>query len=218
MTDVKRKSGRGTKAALTNEEQALWDHASQSMKPLRKPKGRVLDGADGAALEPVVASAKARGKPGLDGLPGLPKKPVLQPVPARVVAQVAPELAAFDRKSAKRLRAGHIEIDARLDLHGMYQDEAHAALRRFLLAGYANGARWMLVITGKGAPRRSGWFGENGEANACGGYEEARGVLRRNVPRWLCEPDLRAIVVSYTQAAIAHGGEGAIYVQLRKRG
>ena len=157
-------------------------------------------------------------------LPGLPARPVAPP--AAKTAHKTPELAAFDRKSARRIRAGHIEIDARLDLHGMFQEEAHSALRRFLFSCHANGARWVLVITGKGAPRRSGWFSDDGEPHrgdfggdrGGGNRDEPRGVLRRNVPRWLGEPDLRAIVVSYTQAAIGHGGEGAIYVQLRRRG
>lgn len=218
MTVGKSKKGRPSKVSLTSEEQALWEHASQTMKPLRKTKGRVLDGADEAALEPVLVSAKKRAKPGFDGLPGLPGYPVRPPVVSKPITKAMPELAAFDRKSAKRLRAGHIEIDARMDLHGMHQDEAHTALRRFLLSCQTNGARWVLVITGKGAPRRSGWFGTDGEARERDGRDEQRGILRRNVPRWLAEPDLRAIVVSYTQAAISHGGEGAIYVQLRKRG
>jgi DNA-nicking Smr family endonuclease len=47
--------------------------------------------------------------------------------------------------------------------------------------------------------------------------EPERGVLRRNVPRWLAEPDLRSIVVCYTAAAASHGGEGALYIQLRRR-
>ena len=68
----------------------------------------------------------------------------------------------------------------------------------------------MLVITGKGKP---GSAAEAGYRNP----ENERGVLKRNVPRWLEEPDVRTIVVSYTTAAIQHGGEGAIYVHLRAR-
>jgi DNA-nicking Smr family endonuclease len=47
--------------------------------------------------------------------------------------------------------------------------------------------------------------------------EPRRGVLRRNVPAWLEEPALRSIVLGYTAAGVRHGGEGALYVQLRKR-
>jgi DNA-nicking Smr family endonuclease len=115
-------------------------------------------------------------------------------------------LAALERRQARRLRSGQVEIEARLDLHGMRQSDAHAALRRFLLACHARGVRWALVITGKGATARGGASGEH-----------ERGVLRRNVPRWLAEPELRAIVISYTAAAAPHGGEGALYVQLRRR-
>ena len=207
--------GRRTKTGLSEEEQELWDHAAASMKPLRKAKGRVLDGADEAVFEPVAVKARKKAKivDGLAALPGLPAAPAVAKKPAKT-----PELAAFDRKSARRIRSGQIEIDARIDLHGMYQDEAHAALRRFLFSCYSNGARWVLVITGKGAPRRTGWFSDDGDPHHRDlGRDEPRGVLRRNVPRWLGEPELRAIVVSYTQAAIGHGGEGAMYVQLRRR-
>ena len=70
----------------------------------------------------------------------------------------------------------------------------------------------MLVITGKGAPARTA-LDERAERD---GIE--RGVLRRNVPRWLAEPELAGIVIGFTTAAVNHGGEGALYVHLRKRG
>ena len=208
--------GRRTKTGLSDEEQDLWDHAAASMEPLRRSKARVLDGADEAVFEPVAVKLRKKGKGSeiVAALPGLPAAP---PAVAKKPVKT-PELAAFDRKSARRIKTGQIEIDARIDLHGMYQDEAHGALLRFLFSCYSNGARWVLVITGKGAPSRSGWFSGDGEAHKLAhGRDEPRGVLRRNVPRWLGEPELRAIVVSYTQAAIGHGGEGAIYVQLRRR-
>jgi len=124
----------------------------------------------------------------------------------------APPLSLFDRKAARRLRGGQIEIEARVDLHGLRQSEAHSTLRRFLMSCQARGARWVLVITGKGAPRRRG---EDEDNHASRFGREERGVLKRNVPMWLAEPELRAIVVSFTTAAIQHGGEGALYVQLR---
>ena len=216
---------RKPKTGLTVEEQDLWDHTAASMTPLRRAKDRVLDGADDAVFEPVQVATKRGVKAAEAGatlLPGLPARPVMGTA-AKAVPKT-PELSAFDRKSARRIRAGHILIDARLDLHGMYQAEAHGALRRFLVSCHGNGARWVLIITGKGAPRRTSWFADDGEpfgghdGNRDGHRDEPRGVLRRNVPRWLSEPELRAIVVSYTQAAIGHGGDGAIYVQLRKRG
>jgi DNA-nicking Smr family endonuclease len=103
-----------------------------------------------------------------------------------------------------------VSIDARLDLHGMRQRDAHARLRAFLLDAHARGCRTVLVITGKGGESTQ----QDHLARAMG--EARRGVLRQGVPHWLEEPDLRAIVLSYTSASVRHGGEGALYVQLRK--
>ncbi len=92
---------------------------------------------------------------------------------------------------------GKEPIDARLDLHGLTQSEAHAALLRFLRNAHARDARLVLVITGKG---------RGGEP----------GVLRRQVPHWLGLPEFRALVVGFEDAHIAHGGEGALYVRVRR--
>jgi DNA-nicking Smr family endonuclease len=230
MNDEPNRAKKGRTAAhLTSDEQALWDHTARSIERLAaaKAKNRVLDGAEGAgdffeAMESaggVKRRAKAdRGTDGpspAGGLPGLPMPP---PTPDRRT----PALANFDRKAAKRLRAGRIVIEARMDLHGMRQDEAHGALSGFLRSCQARGMRWVLVITGKGAPRRSTWNSDGDDFRFemgsfdTGGRPEP-GILRRSVPRWLAEPDLRALVVSHTEAAANHGGEGALYVQLRRR-
>ena len=98
----------------------------------------------------------------------------------------------------QRVARGREAIDARFDLHGLTQSEAHAALLHFLRSASARGHRLALVITGKG--RR------NGEG----------GVLRRQVPQWLALPEFRSFVIGFEDAHIAHGGEGALYVRLRK--
>jgi DNA-nicking Smr family endonuclease len=205
--------GRKPRSGLTAEEQALWEHAAKSMTPLAKAKSRVPDGTDEflAAMEPEPPRRRAA-KGEAVALPGLPAAPAPPAKPKRT-----PELADFDRKSAKRLRGGQIEIEARIDLHGMRADEAHDALARFLSSCQAQGKRWVLVITGKGAPRRSAWVADDAPPRDDFGRNPP-GVIRRSVPGWLGAADLRAIVVSYTHAAIQHGGEGALYVQLRKRG
>jgi DNA-nicking Smr family endonuclease len=82
-------------------------------------------------------------------------------------------------------------------LHGFTQHEAHAALLRFLRNAVERDAHLVLVITGKG---------RGGEI----------GVLRRQVPQWLGLPEFRALVVGFEDAAIAHGGEGALYVRLKR--
>lgn len=103
----------------------------------------------------------------------------------------------IDRASWRRLKLGRQPIDARLDLHGMTQDQAHLRLERFLADHQKSGARCVLVITGKG--------GRNGEA-----------VLRAMVPRWLHEAGLRGRVITYTPARPEHGGAGALYVLLKR--
>ncbi len=197
------KRGKRSRSGLTPDEQALWDHAAASMTRLANAKDRIPDGpdpasfdADGfhaamagvqrrAAAETPSGKAMARkGMPPPFALPGLPSPPP----PAK--KSRSPELTAFDRKSAKRLRAGGIEIEARLDLHGMRQDEAHGALRRFLASCQSRELRWVLVITGKGAPERSGWFGDDGDPHPGSGgpsgadpWDRAapRGIIRRNI-------------------------------------
>jgi DNA-nicking Smr family endonuclease len=118
------------------------------------------------------------------------------------VAPPPPRLAPLTRRTKKRIARGNHAIDGRLDLHGMTQAEAHDALFGFLRAKQARGAKVVLVITGKGA---------RGSDDGGG-----RGVLKRMVPMWLGMPDFRGLIIGFESAAIGHGGEGALYVSLRK--
>jgi DNA-nicking Smr family endonuclease len=134
------------------------------------------------------------------------------PPPART-PRAPPELAEFDRRKARKIARGGQQIDARIDLHGLRLAEAQDILTGFLLRCYGNGCKTVLVITGKGRT-------ENSDRDPY--YEPFdlfaaadRGVLKTSLPRWLAEPELRAIVTSYTTAAQKHGGEGALYIQLR---
>jgi len=111
---------------------------------------------------------------------------------------VLPPLAPLGKRERTRLSRGRSEIEARLDLHGMTQARAHRALSGFLHRAHQDGLTFVLVITGKG---RSG--GESG-------------VLRRQVPEWLSLPEFRAFVVGFEEAHIGHGGEGALYVRIRR--
>lgn len=120
----------------------------------------------------------------------------------RVFAPSAPpptvDFSGVDRRSAERLRRGRYPVEARLDLHGLTQAEAHRALAGFVAGARAAGKRCVLVITGHG--RQSG------------------GVLKAAVPRWLAEPSLRAQVLLLAPAQPPHGGRGALYVLLRRDG
>lgn len=174
----------------------LWARVARSAKPLEK--GRVA---------PTVEAPKPRPKQKTKDAPPPPKlapKPVAKPAPAA-------RGEALNRQTARQLERGKLPVEARLDLHGMRQREAHAALRRFLKSAQGKGHRHVLVITGKGAaPNESRPFYESDE----------RGVLRQAVPHWLTAPDLAPVVLSYSEAPRRLGGEGALYVRLRalKRG
>ena len=113
----------------------------------------------------------------------------------------APPLAPIGRRERAQLSRGRKQIDARLDLHGMTQTRAHRALSDFLQRAHIGGLSFVLVITGKG-----------GAAVAHSG----RGVLRRQVPQWLNLPEFRNLVVGFEEAHIGHGGEGALYVRIRR--
>ncbi len=215
-------SSRWRKTQLSAEDQALWNHVVRSVAKPRRAKPRVAEVPSLAppaeseqALNPLeqrLKSAFSNSEP-----KSLRKRatcafstPARPPHPPNPTHQKTP-LANFDSKAVRRIRSGRIEIEARLDLHGMRQDEAHWALRSFLSGCQSRGLRWVLVITGKGRSAR------DCEAATTFHVGQDRGVLRRSVPRWLSEPDLRPLVVSYTTAALHHGGEGALYIQLRAR-
>lgn len=190
---------------LTKEDEALWEHTASTLKPLRAKKPRHHPGAATPEETPPFAPRTKAGKrPAAEAQPGAARSHASPPPPR---PQAAPDLNAFDRKAARRLRQGQIEIEARIDLHGMRQHEAHGALRRFLRSCFGRGLKWVLVITGKGGPQRA--------RDDDGFGTPERGVLRKSVPMWLAEPELRTMVVSFTTAAIPHGGEGALYVRLR---
>lgn len=174
---------------LSDDERVLWKGVIRSIKPLRKTPPIEPADAPPAAVQPA-AKPRARSAPA----------PIAPPAPPRPAAP--PPLAALGRKTKKRIARGTHSIDGRLDLHGMTQAEAHDALFGFLRARQARGARVVLVITGKGARG-----GDDG-----GG----RGVLKRMVPLWLGLPEFRGLVIGFEVAAVGHGGEGALYVSLRK--
>jgi DNA-nicking Smr family endonuclease len=115
--------------------------------------------------------------------------------------QAAPPLdrfAGIDRANAERLKRGLHKVEATLDLHGMTQAEAHRALAAFVAASHEAGRRCVLVITGRG-------LGPSGP-----------GVLKRSVPRWLEEPELRRLILAIAPAQPRHGGGGAAYLLLRR--
>ncbi len=170
---------------MTPEEARLWARVAETVKPMpgRMPLERPQD-------KPVPAG------------PVIQKTHSFQAVGTVVPPPNRPE--PFDLRLRQKLDRGRMEIDARIDLHGLRQDEAHRTLRAFLRSEQARGSRTVLVITGKGKSQASDPYAESG-------------VLKRQVPHWLAAADISPLIVSYGEAGRGHGGEGALYVRLRRR-
>lgn len=173
--------------ALSEEERELWDTVAKQVKPLRKLR---------VAKAPVAPRAEPSPAPAMR--PASSPRPVAAAPAPRLAKPAVPPLAPLGKRERTKLSRGRSEIEARLDLHGMTQMRAHRALTGFLHRAHHDGLTFVLVITGKG---RSG--GESG-------------VLRRQVPEWLSLPEFRAFVVGFETAHIGHGGEGALYVRIRR--
>jgi DNA-nicking Smr family endonuclease len=182
------------KRALSEEERVLWDSVAKQTKPLRKKPRAAKPPAAAPDPDPERVAAAKQTPP--------------QPLPSGRTARAAipappaaPKLAPLGRRERSQLSRGRKEIDARLDLHGMTQTRAHRALSGFLQRAHHDGLTFVLIITGKG--------------RTVGGETE-RGVLRRQVPLWLNLPEFRTLVVGFEEAHIGHGGEGALYVRIRR--
>jgi len=173
---------RGPERRPSPDELALWRHAMRDAEP--------LEGRSGATPAVVASDVPTPASP-----PPEPARPVVPSRPSSFTPHAAPH--GIDRRTLQRLKRGLVSIDARLDLHGMTQEEAHRHLTLFLAHHQRQGARCILVITGIGE-RTTG------------------GTLRRMTPRWLGEPVNAARVIAYSPAQKRHGGEGALYVLLRR--
>jgi len=165
---------------LSEDEQHLWRNVARSVTPMRRART-----AETAEQGDAQTPPRPRQTPSVSAAPATP--------PA-----APPRLAPIDRHARQKLARGRDPIDARVDLHGMTQAQAHAALARFLRRAQADDAKYVLVVTGKGR-------------------EPERGVLRRQVPLWLEQPEFRTLVVGFDTAHTGHGGEGALYVRVRRK-
>ena len=129
---------------------------------------------------------------------------VAKPKPAKSAAKAMPP--GLDGATSARLKRGAKAPEAKLDLHGMTQAAAHRALLSFLRNAHKNGVRLALVVTGQGNP----------DKHAASWAKSPHGVLKQMVPRWLNEGDFAAFITGTAPAHIRHGGDGALYVYLRK--
>ena len=184
---------------LSNAEIEIWLKVAQSVTA--RP-GAVLPRiapAPTPARTPVAAepAGDARAREPRPALPGY------TPPQQRKAAQ--PPLAPFEKRYRSKVSRGRVEIEGVMDLHGLTQPEAHAALAGFLRSAQRDGAKLVLVVTGKGRQR----FSDSAPA-------QEPGVLRRAVPLWLRAADLRTVVLGFEEASQPHGGMGALYVRLRR--
>lgn len=181
---------------LTNDERMLWRAAMKTVAPL--PGRSLPEEPEPPAHKPVPQSPEPSedqaGKQQTVKPPAKPARPA-EPPPLSPGA-----MAGLDRRTVERIRRGKLPLEGQIDLHGLRQEEAHRVLAGFIDRSHREGKRAVLVITGKGT-----------------GRAEGSGVLKANVPRWLNEPRLRPLVLSFHPARQHHGGEGALYVLLRRK-
>lgn len=182
------------KRSLSGEERTLWATVARTVAPLRAedvmPEPPLAPVAEPQSLQAELAKPVAA---------GTKIAKATKPAPP-------PALHPIERRTLTRVARGTIEIDGRIDLHGLTQMDAHDRLRGFLVDAQARGAKLVIVITGKGKATGEDPFGMT-----------ERGVLRRRVPQWLAEPGLRGIVIGFEEAHRSHGGGGALYVRIRKK-
>ncbi|MBK8456187.1 MAG: Smr/MutS family protein [Phyllobacteriaceae bacterium] len=162
---------------LTDEDRILWAKVAATATPLA---GKSL---------PLLSEPEMFPPP-----PG-PQAPVSAP---HVVSPDTGRQHSFDQPTRRKLAKGRLAVDAKIDLHGMTQGEAHGFLLGFLHSAHGRGLRYVLIVTGKGAS-----FGSDG-------------ILKRAVPSWLATPSFRVLVAGFDEAARNHGGGGALYVRLRR--
>jgi DNA-nicking Smr family endonuclease len=167
---------------LETDDRILWEKVARTVTPLGPPRAMMSD-IETVDFEKLLEAPKPAIHP--------PAKPAAKPKIAK-----APE--AIDEPVQRRIAKGKVAIEARIDLHGMTQDEAHGLLMSFIHRAAQRHLRTVLVITGKGRSPKS------------------EGALKRAVPLWLAQPGFALHVSGYADAAQSHGGEGALYVRLRK--
>jgi DNA-nicking Smr family endonuclease len=201
------------KRRLTEQELALWQAVASTVAPLKR-KRRKKDGSAkskaGAAAVPPKTSEKTPAKPApapkAAKAPPPPKPAAVKPAPPPTLLTPSPipgAMPGIDKRQGERFRRGQMPIEGKIDLHGRTQNEAHDALLHFIERAHKAGKRKLLVITGKGMTQGNAKVAKSG-------------ILKSLVPRWLNEPIFRLLVLAISQARPEHGGEGALYVLLKR--
>lgn len=171
---------------LNPEDRQLWARVARSVTPMA---GRRIPEEIDADLD------FERQMAGIDVEPAGLKIGQIKP---QAAGSAKPRPTSLERPTHRKISKGRVPIEARLDLHDLSQIEAHRFLLLFLQRAHADRLRHVLVITGKGTAPSS------------------QGVLRRAVPMWLATAPFRPLVSGFHSAARHHGGEGALYIRVRR--
>ncbi len=179
------------KRRLTPEEQALWEHVVSGVAPHRRRSVAAPIEPEPPGPTPAPASRRkavtVKPEPKMKGGPKATVTPAVDPF----------RTPTLDGKRSARFLKGDLEIEGRIDLHGLTLDMAHKALAGFLMQARGRGHRVVLVITGKGAGKG--------------------GALKRLTPLWLSAPPFAQMIAGLASAQPRHGGEGALYLYLRRK-
>ncbi len=180
---------------LSAEERILWGKVAKSTRPL--PERR----SDLSAFDEFLAEEQQEQNDRLQKTRVELQSSAAQPSAPSSQKQVPGRHHPLERPVQRKIAKGRLPLEARIDLHGLIQSEAHVILLDFLIRAHERGLRHVLVITGKGSSMGSD------------------GALKRAVPFWFSKPEFRHLISSYEDAAQHHGGEGALYIRLsRSRG
>jgi len=181
------------KRRVTPDELELWRHVAQSVRPIKSKRRPAAPKVDAPSAPPSKTKAAKSATP--VAAPAPKPKPAAPAKPHELTHGLS---HGIDRRQAERFRKGKLTIEGKIDLHGRTQQDAHDDLLAFLRRAHGAGKRNVLVVTGKGMTTSK------------------TGVLRQAVPRWLNEPAFRSLVLAFDYAERQHGGEGAIYVLLKR--
>lgn len=181
--------------ALSEGEKNLWQKVTENVTPIDSNR---------------VASPLVRKSAYVSRMSHSPTIERFNSAPAAPINMHYPSLRDSDHNWHQKLRRGKVKPEGKVDLHGMSQDRAFATLNRYIGEAQRRGKRFILVVTGKG-----GLKSEKGEMTYSD-YNSNRGVLKTNVPRWLSQGELSSRIVSYHSANKDDGGDGALYVILKK--
>jgi DNA-nicking Smr family endonuclease len=195
MTKPPDSKSRPAERALSKDEAELWQQVTGDVSPLPESHDLV----DHPESGPAAPSDKPLDTPSEENSDVPPPPPVAPPAPPPSRAEPAlthGHAPGLDRRTQINLR----RVKARIDLHGMTQEQAHGALGDFLADSQAAGRRSVLVITGKGRGKDGG----------------GTGILREAVPKWLNEGANRGMIRAFSHAQPKDGGEGALYVLLKR--